>query len=80
MASITIRNLNEDIKERLRERAAQNNRSMEEEARLALADYVGQIPEMPNVTQIIRAKFGPKRGVAAKSPSRTSMREPSPFE
>lgn len=38
MASITIRNLDDVAKERLRVRAAQNGRSMEEEARLLLAD------------------------------------------
>jgi phosphopantothenoylcysteine decarboxylase/phosphopantothenate--cysteine ligase len=37
MASITIRNLDDDAKERLRIRAAQNGRSMEEEARILLA-------------------------------------------
>lgn len=36
MASITIRNLDDSAKERLRVRAAQNGRSMEEEARLLL--------------------------------------------
>ncbi|MEM7215803.1 MAG: bifunctional phosphopantothenoylcysteine decarboxylase/phosphopantothenate--cysteine ligase CoaBC [Pseudomonadota bacterium] len=36
MASITIRNLDEEAKQALRERAAQNGRSMEEEARLIL--------------------------------------------
>jgi plasmid stability protein len=33
MASITIRNLKDDVKKRLRVRAAENGRSMEEEAR-----------------------------------------------
>lgn len=37
MASITIRNLDETAKQALRERAARNGRSMEEEARLLLA-------------------------------------------
>ena len=37
MASITVRNLDDAAKERLRIRAAQNGRSMEEEARLLLA-------------------------------------------
>ena len=38
MASITIRNLDESTKQALRERAARNGRSMEEEARLLLAE------------------------------------------
>lgn len=35
MASITIRNLEDDIKQRLRVRAAEHGQSMEEEARLS---------------------------------------------
>lgn len=41
MASITIRNLDDAAKERLRLRAARNGRSMEEEARLLLAGLDG---------------------------------------
>jgi len=41
MASITIRNLDDAAKERLRVRAAQNGRSMEEEARLLLGGVDG---------------------------------------
>ncbi len=37
MPSITVRNLNNSVKQALRERAARNGRSMEEEARLLLA-------------------------------------------
>ena len=44
MASITIRNLDDDVKTRLRVRAADNGRSMEEEARLILRDVVGRKP------------------------------------
>ncbi|HYQ19774.1 MAG TPA: bifunctional phosphopantothenoylcysteine decarboxylase/phosphopantothenate--cysteine ligase CoaBC, partial [Xanthobacteraceae bacterium] len=38
MASITIRQLDDDLKQRLRLRAARNGRSMEEEARIILGD------------------------------------------
>ena len=38
MASITIRNLDDDVKLRLRTRAAGNGRSMEEEVRLILRE------------------------------------------
>ena len=40
MASITIRNLDDDVKTRLRVRAAENHRSMEEEVRIILRDTV----------------------------------------
>lgn len=45
MASITIRKLDEDVKTRLRVRAAENGRSMEEEARVILREAVGEEPE-----------------------------------
>ena len=40
MASVTIRNLPDDVKQDLRERAARNGRSLEEEARRALIALV----------------------------------------
>ena len=45
MASVTIRNLPDDVKQRLRERAARNGRSLEDEARRALIALVQ--PEEP---------------------------------
>ena len=42
MASITIRNLGDDVKIRLRVRAAGNGRSVQEEARLILREAVGR--------------------------------------
>jgi plasmid stability protein len=42
MASITIRNLGDDVKKRLRHRAAENGRSVEAEARAILAAQVGK--------------------------------------
>ena len=41
MASLTIRNLDDDVMSLLRIRAAENCRSMEEEARLILREAVG---------------------------------------
>ena len=41
MASITIRNLDNEVKTKLRVRAAGNGRSMEEEARIILRQAVG---------------------------------------
>jgi phosphopantothenoylcysteine decarboxylase/phosphopantothenate--cysteine ligase len=42
MGSLTVRNLPESVKKRLRLRAATNGRSMEEEARLLLAEGAGE--------------------------------------
>ena len=40
MASVTIRNLPDDVKQSLRERAARNGRSLEDEVRRALTALV----------------------------------------
>ena len=76
MASITIRNLDDDVKTRLRVRAADNGRSMEEEARLILRDVVGRKPSSRNLTTIIRSHFGPANGVDLELPPREPGREP----
>ncbi len=45
MASLVIRNIEEDLKERLRFRAAQHGRSMEEEVRIILRSVIkGETP------------------------------------
>jgi len=44
MGSLTVRNLSEDVKQRLRQRAAANGRSMEEEVRLLLAESAADVP------------------------------------
>ena len=44
MASVTIRNLPDDVKQDLRERAARNGRSLEDEARRALIALVRPEP------------------------------------
>ena len=40
MAQVVVRQLEDEVKERLRERAARNGRSMEEEIRVILRDAV----------------------------------------
>ena len=80
MASITIRNLDEDVKTRLRVRAAGNGRSMEEEARLILRDAVGRKPGSRNLAQAIRARIAPLGGVDLELPPREPAREPPTFD
>ena len=80
MASITIRNLDDDVKTRLRLRAAGNGRSMEEEARLILRDAMGRKPSSRNLAEIVRSHFGPTRGVDLELPPREPMREPPSFD
>ena len=79
MASITIRNLDDGVKTRLRVRAADHGRSMEE-ARLILRDAVGRKPSSRNLTSIIRSHFGPTNGVDLELPPREPAREPPSFD
>ena len=80
MASITIRNLDDEVKIRLRVRAAENGRSMEEEARLILRDAVWCKPGPQNLASIIRVHFGPSKGVDLELPPREPAREPPRFD
>lgn len=59
MASITIRNLDPQIKEALRQRAAANGRSMEEEARQNFADAASFMAPTPSVSRISATASAP---------------------
>ena len=78
MASITIRNLDDDVKRRLRVRAA--DRSMEEEARLILREAVEHKEAPRNLASAIRARIAPLGGVDLELPPRGPMREPPSFD
>lgn len=80
MASITIRNLDDDVKRRLRVRAAEHGRSMEEEAREILREVVG-IPTPPkNLGQAIHDRFAAIGGIDLIVPPRSAMRPATDFE
>ena len=79
MASITIRNLNDDLKHRLRIRAAEHGRSMEEEAREIIRTAVGEQAPPRNLAAAIRARIGPLGGVEMDFPPREPMPEPLRF-
>jgi plasmid stability protein len=77
MASITIRNLDEHTKARLRVRAAHHKRSMEEEARNILrAVLTEQAVTARNLADAIRARFQPLGGLELRLPAREPMRDP----
>ena len=75
MANITIRNLDDEVKTRLRMRAAENGRSMEEEARRILREAVRRKPDVQNLARSIRARFAPLGGVELELPPRGPGRE-----
>ena len=79
MASITIRNLDDGIKRRLRVRAAEHGRSMEEEARDILRRVMGEIAPPRNLAAAIRARIAPLGGVDLDLPAREPMRETPRF-
>lgn len=80
MASITIRQLEESTKRRLRVRAANHGRSMEEEAREILRMAVTtELHGEPNLAESIRRRFAPFGGVELPDLLREPMREPPKF-
>jgi plasmid stability protein len=80
MAVITIRQLEENIKSRLRVRAAHHGRSMEAEARAILRSALGAAsPVKGNLAERIRQRFAPLGGVELKLPRRDPIRKPPDF-
>ena len=79
MASITIRKLDDGLKRRLRVRAAENGRSMEEEARDILRRTVGTPPPPKDLGRVIHARFAALGGVELELPERGPMRPPPEF-
>ena len=80
MASITIRNLDDDVKVRLRVRAAGRGHSMEEEARQILREAVEREAGPTNLATAVRDRFAPLGGVELELPPREVMQEPPRFE
>jgi plasmid stability protein len=80
MASITIRNLDDDIKQRLRVRAAEHGRSMEEEAREILRRVMTEDASPRDLAAAIRARVAPSARADLDLPAREPMREPPRFD
>jgi plasmid stability protein len=83
MASITIRDIDNDLKQRLKQRAAVHGRSIEAEARGILEDALGTKPPAPassNLADAIRAIVEPLGGIELEPFPRQPVREPPTFE
>ncbi|MFX1716196.1 FitA-like ribbon-helix-helix domain-containing protein [Paraburkholderia sp. A1RO-5L] len=77
MAVMTIRNLDEPLKARLRVQAARHGRSMEEEARDILRSALAAEPlQGDSLVDTIRRRVAPFGGVELELPARESTREP----
>jgi antitoxin FitA len=82
MATLTIRNVDAAVKERLRVRAARHGRSMEAELRAILSDAVEadrDRPE-PNLAEAIRWRFAPLGGVDLESHPSVPISPPPSFD
>lgn len=80
MASILIRKIDERLKSRLRVRAAQHGRSMEEEAREILkAGLSPKASKETNLYDAIRKHIDPIGGIELELPPREIPREPPDF-
>ena len=72
MASITIRNLDDDLEIRLRARADSHGRSMEEEAREILVRALSKDEKREGLGSRIRAHFASVGGADIELPVRRS--------
>jgi plasmid stability protein len=82
MSSITIRNLDPAIKERLRVRAAHHGHSMEAEVRSILQTTLKEPDRRPkrNLYERIRARVEPLGGIDLELPPREPTRDPPRFD
>jgi len=76
MASMTIRNLDEKLKARLRVQAAKHGRSMEDEARDILRSALSTNPSRAvSLVKSIRRRVEPLGGIELEVGTREPMRE-----
>ena len=77
MATMTIRNIDAQLKARLRVQAAVHGRSMEEEARDILRSALSVEPASgQSLVESIRARLAPVGGVELDIPPREAIRSP----
>ncbi len=80
MAAITVRNLDDHVKQRLRVRAAQHGRSMEAEVRAILVEAVGVEDEPKNILTRLHETFAELGGVDLDIPPRTGEHRAVEFD
>jgi plasmid stability protein len=73
---VIIRNLDDDIKERLRMRAASHGRSMESEIRAILVDAVTESDERRGMLVTLMNRIGDLGGVDLEVPARAADLSP----
>ena len=81
MATMTIRNIEDELKARLRVQAAMHGRSMEDEARDILRAALSSEPERGgSLVKAIRERIGSMEGVELEIPAREAIRKPPEWE
>jgi antitoxin FitA len=74
MAALSIRDLDDEVRERLRVRAAQHGRSMEAEVRAILVEAVMDSGGAESLFDSLRERIGALGGVELELPDRTAAR------
>jgi plasmid stability protein len=80
MASITVRNLDETVKQRLRVRAARHGWSMEQEIRRILEESVSEHPAKGNFAERVHSRFADLGADQLPIPTRKPARLPPGFD
>ena len=76
MASLTLRNIDDSLKSRLRMNAAENGRSMEEEARQILKQHLLRKRSSAGIASRISRRFAAVGGVDLTDMHRSTPRRP----
>lgn len=79
MATLTVRDLDDALKARLRVRAAENGRSMEAEVRAILAETLAEPVPAGGLASRIRARFDAVGGAELDLPRRTEAPRAAEF-
>jgi len=80
MASLTIRNLDDDLKAQLRVVAASNGRSMEEEARVIIRQSLARLSSKGGLGSRIHNRFAELDGAELQIPVRDSKPRAASFD
>lgn len=80
MAALTIRNVDDAIKQSLRIRAAQHGVSMEEEARRILREALVRVPQPQPLGQRLKQRFAEAADADFELPSRQISRTPPKWD
>jgi plasmid stability protein len=79
MSALSIRDLDDKVKERLRVRAARHGRSMEAEVRAILTDAVAEPGDTTGLFQVLMDRFGELGGIELDLPPRATQPRAAEF-